>query len=94
MKSVALAETVQAAPVPRASVRLHAVEVPVEVWVLVPFRVTADNAGAAVVAERLAPETVELTVSAEAGASPAAREIPTTAIRAETLEIFRMYCMG
>ena len=63
VKSVAEADRLQPAPDPRASVMVHPSEVPVEYWVLVPFRVTPDIVGAEAVAVRSPPVTVDSIVS-------------------------------
>ncbi len=65
--TVALTETVHAAPVPRASVMVHAAEVPVDVSVPIAFKVSPDIVGDAVVTLSEPPEMANSTVSAEAG---------------------------
>lgn len=89
--AVALAERVQAAPVPRASVIVHAEDAePVAACVPVPFRVTPLSVAPEVVAVRLLPETVEFMVSADAGKTDAARKTPAAAVMPRILVNLRM----
>ena len=75
VRVVALAERVQAAPVPRISVIVHCVESPVTDWSN-PFSVTPARVAPAVVAVRVPPETVDPTCSAIAGEIAPLSRIP------------------